>query len=324
MIPDPVLVNDWHPVAQSSDINSEKPLAVKLLGEEIVIWRVGDQIMAWKDLCIHRGARLSQGKVDPKQSTLACPYHGWVYAADGVCVSIPAHPEQTPPARARVIEYIAREQYGLVWVCIGKPAQEIPIFPEWDDPSFRKVLCGPYSLRAAGPRIIENFLDVAHFPFVHAGLLGSPLRPQIDDYEAIITNEGIIAQDVRIWQPDPDGSGQGSVSIYTYQAMRPLTAYFTKTSSGPRFAAYFPVTPIDSLESQAWLWLALNYRSEASDDDLRAFEDAIMAQDIPVVESQRPELLPLDLQTELHLRSDRTAIAYRKWLAQLGLTYGVS
>jgi phenylpropionate dioxygenase-like ring-hydroxylating dioxygenase large terminal subunit len=84
------------------------------------------------------------------------------------------------------------------------------------------------------------------------------------------------------------------------------------------------VTPVDELDSVAWLWLALNYRHEAPDEELRSFEDAIMAQDIPVVESQRPELLPLDLQAELHLRSDRTAIAYRKWLGQLGLRYGTA
>jgi phenylpropionate dioxygenase-like ring-hydroxylating dioxygenase large terminal subunit len=50
----------------------------------------------------------------------------------------------------------------------------------------------------------------------------------------------------------------------------------------------------------------------------------IIDQDVPIVESQRPELLPLDLQTELHLRSDRTAIAYRKWLKELGVTFGVA
>lgn len=325
MIQDQVLLNDWHPVLAVSQAPVEKPVAVRLLGEELVVWRASQQWLAWQDLCIHRGARLSQGKVDETSSTLACPYHGWVYNAAGQCTHIPAHPEQKPPVRARVKTYRAQERYGLVWVCLSDESrQEIPIFPEWEDASFRKVLCGPYPLRAAAPRVIENFLDVAHFPFVHEGLLGSPQRPQVEDYEAQVTSEGVIAQNVRIWQPDPDGSGQGTVSIYTYRALRPLTAYFTKTSGGPRFAAYFPVTPVSELESIAWLWLALNYRSEASDAELRAFEDAIMAQDIPVVESQRPELLPLDLQAELHLRSDRTAIAYRKWLRQLGLSFGVA
>jgi len=61
---------------------------------------------------------------------------------------------------------------------------------------------------------------------------------------------------------------------------------------------------------------------------VRQFEDMITWQDVPIVESQRPELLLLDLQAELHLRSDRTAIrtaiAYRKWLRELGLTFGTA
>jgi phenylpropionate dioxygenase-like ring-hydroxylating dioxygenase large terminal subunit len=60
------------------------------------------------------------------------------------------------------------------------------------------------------------------------------------------------------------------------------------------------------------------------DEQVREFADKITWQDVPIVEFQRPELLPLDLQTELHLRSDRTAIAYRKWLRQLKLTFGTA
>jgi hypothetical protein len=43
-----------------------------------------------------------------------------------------------------------------------------------------------------------------------------------------------------------------------------------------------------------------------------------------IVESQRPELLPLDLREELHLRSDLMAIAYRKWLRAIGMSYGTA
>jgi phenylpropionate dioxygenase-like ring-hydroxylating dioxygenase large terminal subunit len=63
---------------------------------------------------------------------------------------------------------------------------------------------------------------------------------------------------------------------------------------------------------------------EGTDEQVRHFEDELMVQDARIVESQRPELLPLDLQAELHLRSDRTAIAYRKWLKELGLTFGIA
>jgi phenylpropionate dioxygenase-like ring-hydroxylating dioxygenase large terminal subunit len=322
MIDDPVLINDWHIVARSEEIGEGEVKAASLLGEDLVLWRTQGQLMAWKDLCIHRGARLSLGAVTGNH--LACPYHGWEYAASGQCMRFPAHPEQVPPPKARAFAYVVKEQYGLVWVSLGQPEREVATFPEWEDPTFRKVYCGPYTLKATGPRAIENFLDVAHFPFVHGGLLGDAARPEVADYEAEITPEGVIARDVRIFQPDPDTSGQGALVTYTYRVLRPLTAYFTKTSAGPRFAAFFAITPVEEKLSVGWLLLALNYRYDVDDSVLSGFEDAIMAQDIPVVESQRPELLPLDLQEELHLRSDRVAIAYRRYLKECGMRLGVS
>ncbi len=96
-----------------------------------------------------------------------------------------------------------------------------------------------------------------------------------------------------------------------------------KSSAGPKFAIYFTVTPVAERTSIAWTYVAKDYEA-LGDDETRRFEDVITLQDIPIVESQRPELLPLDLQAELHLRSDRTAIAYRKWLRQLGLTFGTA
>ena len=68
----------------------------------------------------------------------------------------------------------------------------------------------------------------------------------------------------------------------------------------------------------------MNYNHGLSDDDFVTYIDEIVLQDVPIVESQRPELLPLDLQTELHVKHDATAIAYRKWLRELGLTVGVA
>lgn len=322
MIDDPVLVNDWHILARSDEIVEGKVYARRLLGEDLVLWRSNGQVLAWKDLCIHRGARLSMGWITGER--LACPFHGWEYDAGGQCQRFPAHPEQTPPEKARAITYQVREQYGWVWCSLGQPQHAVPPFPEWPDAAFRKVHCGPYVIKAGGPRAIENFLDVSHFPFVHGGLLGDAARPEVAEYEAEVTPEGVVARDVRIFQPDPDASGQGAVLSYTYRVFRPLAAYFTKTSSGPSFAAFFAITPVDEQLSVGWQLLALNYRDDAPDEDLRGFEDAIMAQDIPVVESQRPELLPLDLQEELHLRSDRTAIAYRKYLKALGVRLGVA
>jgi phenylpropionate dioxygenase-like ring-hydroxylating dioxygenase large terminal subunit len=93
-------------------------------------------------------------------------------------------------------------------------------------------------------------------------------------------------------------------------------------TDNPKFTVWFTVTPVDAGTSIGWVWLF--YNLPVPPEALRAREDVILAQDVPIVESQRPELLPLDLQAELHLRSDRVAIAYRQWLGELGLTFGTA
>jgi phenylpropionate dioxygenase-like ring-hydroxylating dioxygenase large terminal subunit len=321
MIADPVLINDWHPVAHVRRLDAQPVLAVRLLGEDLVLWRAGEQICVWRDLCIHRGTRLSLGRV--ANETLACPYHGWTYGPDGRCVHIHAHPGQAPPAKARATVYHGTIAYDLIWVCLGEPQQVVPPFAEWSDPAYRKIFCGPYAVSAAGPRIVENFLDVGHFPFVHAGILGDANYPEIADYTATITPAGVLADGVQVYQPDPYGTGRGDWVRYRYEVLRPLTARFRKESDAQGFAIILFVTPHDATQSSAWMWMAMNYGHDLLEADLVAYQDRIFAQDRPIVESQRPELLPLDLQAELHLRSDRAAIAYRQWLRELGLMYGV-
>jgi phenylpropionate dioxygenase-like ring-hydroxylating dioxygenase large terminal subunit len=322
VIDDPVLLHDWHVVARSLDISSGAIRSARLLGQDLVLWRSDHGLCAWQDLCMHRGAKLSGGRIH--DDCLICPYHGWQYDASGRCVNIPAHPQQPPPARARTITCQIAEKYGLIWVCLGKAKGDPPGFSEADDSSFRKVHAGPYLFKAHGPRVIENFLDVGHFPFVHAGFLGDPSHTEVGDYEVETTPTGIIARDIAVWQPDPDGTGQSAKVLYTYRVMRPLTAYFLKSHKQQKFSILNCVTPVDERLSISWLIMALNYSPETTDDQLRSFQDVVSGQDIPIVESQRPELLPLDLQTELHLRSDRTAIAYRQWLSKIGLKYGTA
>lgn len=318
---DPILVNDWHPVAEITDLEQQNPLQARLLGEDLVVWRSEAGIHVWLDLCIHRGTRLSLGRL--KDDCLACPYHGWEYDHSGQCVHIPAHPEQTPPTKAQAQTFRSQVRYGLIWVSLGEPEKDIPVFEEWADPGFRNIPSGPYDFKAAAPRAIENFLDVAHFPFVHAGSLGDPAHATISDYEAQIKPDGIVSEGIEVWQPNPDGTGQGRLVTYTYKVLRPLTAYFVKEHA-QRFAAMYPVCPIDETRSKGWVLMAMNYGFDTPEHELIDFQDRVTGEDIPIVESQRPELLPLDLQEELHLRSDRTAIAYRTWLRSLGLTFGTA
>jgi len=322
MIDDPILLNDWHVVARVPDLGIDAPHATRLLGVDLVVWREKEAVHVWDDLCIHRGAKLSGGRI--KDGCLMCPYHGWTYNNQGECARIPAQPEQKPPPRAHTRVHPVRVLYDLVWTCLGEPSGDPPPFPEWSDPAYRSIPCGPYAFNALGPRVIENFLDVGHFPFVHAGYLGDPGHTEIEEYTAEETPTGVISRDIPIWQPDPDGTGRAAKVLYTYEALRPLAARFTKAQGAQRFSMIDIVTPVDMGRSVAWAIMAMNYSFDVPAEKIRTFQDEVTAQDLPIVESQRPEMLPLDLQDELHLRSDRTAIAYRKWLRKLGLKYGTS
>jgi phenylpropionate dioxygenase-like ring-hydroxylating dioxygenase large terminal subunit len=75
MIDDPVLLNNWHPAASVQQFAETPVLGVRVLGQDIVVWRTDQTYLAWQDLCIHRGTRLSLGKVN--DGYLTCPYHGW-------------------------------------------------------------------------------------------------------------------------------------------------------------------------------------------------------------------------------------------------------
>ncbi|MGE0309057.1 MAG: Rieske 2Fe-2S domain-containing protein, partial [Acidimicrobiia bacterium] len=66
----------WHPVAEGAEVG-DGPMQVRLLGEPLVLFRNGDEIVAGKDLCVHRGAPLSMGAVE--NGCVRCPYHGWLY-----------------------------------------------------------------------------------------------------------------------------------------------------------------------------------------------------------------------------------------------------
>jgi phenylpropionate dioxygenase-like ring-hydroxylating dioxygenase large terminal subunit len=331
---DPLLRREWMAIGWSREVKPGQIVARRLMGLDLVLWRSSQGLHCWRDLCVHRGARLSLGTIQLRESDrddagrecLVCPYHAWEYAPSGACERIPAQPDLIPPAKARAENFGVIERYGVIWVALGDPRAAVPEFAICEDPAFRTVLAGPYRFRAQGPRVIENLLDVAHLGFVHAGLLGDPTRGKVEDYEVTAGDDlrGPEAKKIRIWQPDPDGTGGSALVNYHYWVSGPLTAGFVKSHGDQRFGILAQVAPIDADTCETRLVMSMNYGHEIPDEELLRFQDHVTEQDRVVVESQRPELLPLDLQAELHLRSDRMAIAYRKWLSAIGFSYGTA
>ncbi|HMN81250.1 MAG TPA: aromatic ring-hydroxylating dioxygenase subunit alpha [Burkholderiaceae bacterium] len=328
----------FHPVAAVADLDAAgAPMAARLLETDLVIWRDADGgVRAFDDRCPHRGAALARGRV--VDGMLECPYHGWRFAADGRCMRVPALPDFRPPIGHRAVEYSARVAYGLVWVALTAPAMlpagsDVPAFAAETDDHLRKVNSGPYEVATSAPRIVENFLDMAHFGFVHEGWLGSRDHVALQPYEVTITPAGFLATECFAWQPKSSIHASGGAMVeYAYEVNAPYTAILTKVpEAGAVKLAQFResialfVCPLEPEVSRVWIRLAMNHSSDP-DDRLTAFQDTIFGQDRPVLESQRPKRLPITGQApvrELHCAADRSSAAYRRYLLERGIRFGI-
>ena len=315
----------WHPVVAADELGST-PLAARLLAEDVVLWRdATGKGHAFADRCPHRGTKLSLGRVVEGGTRLECPYHGWQFEASGQCVFIPALPAFTPPASHRACTFEVCEASGLVWVRMTAGGSALPAFEAEHDPHLRKLLCGPYLVAASAPRIVENFLDMAHFGFVHEGWLGDRAHTALAEYRIEPTANGFVANGCQAWQPQSNAlSEQGSVVDYRYELTSPFSAVLTKlpqAQGGYRDEIGLFVCPQEPERSVVWFRLAVTDRV-SSDAELRAFQHTIFTQDQPILESQSPKRLPLRTG-ELHCAADRASAAYRRVLIERGISFGV-
>ena len=341
----------WHPVV-AVDALDHTPLAVTLLAEPLVIWRdLQSGVHAWRDQCPHRGARLSLGAV--RGDALECPYHGWRFAAgrsatmpaEGQCMLIPAQPDFVPPSSHRCTVFEAQEAHGLVWVRLQPPDAANG---RWSAPpafasgaalqaagGARSLLCGPYPVHTSAARLVENFLDLGHFGFVHAGSLGYATQAQVQTGEVTELDDRVVAERCQAVQPRGFATGDaragtpsGNAVDYRYEIESPFCAHLFKRASDPggsENAIALFVCPHEEHRLTAWFLIVT--RNDAADDaQLRAFQDAVFAQDRPVVESQQPASLPIGLRgpvREVHGPADRLSSAYRRLLLRAGVQWGV-
>ena len=322
----------WHPVAAVHELG-ETPLAVTLLGDELVLWRdATGAVHAFDDRCPHRGTRLSLGRVQTVDGTsrLECAYHGWQFGGDGRCVRIPAVPSFAPATPHAACAHSVREAHGLLWV---RPSAVDAASAErtFDDLPSRRVVCGPYDVATSAPRLVENFLDTSHFGFVHEGWLGDRAHTEVPAYEVVTGEQGApIVPLYRAWQPQASAQAQAGAWVdYRYEVLSPYSALLVKRADANAHAEGAPpqeayalwVCPVGPEASRVWFTLfTSDTRSDAA--TLRAFQDSIFAQDKPILEAQRPKRLPLS-GGEVHSAADRMSAAYRRYLRDLNITFGV-
>jgi phenylpropionate dioxygenase-like ring-hydroxylating dioxygenase large terminal subunit len=313
----------WLPVAAATDVPAGHCEQARHFDQALVLWRGVRGPVAFDDRCPHRGASLSLGRVAGE--ALECPYHGWRFAPDGRCVAIPALPGFQPPVGHGARPWRLLERHGLLWAAgAAAPEAEPHAPPLLGDLPRKQVLCGPFDVATSAPRVVENFLDTAHFGFVHEGWLGARDHLEVPDYQVqadALGRPGV--PHYRAWQPQASSASTGGAWVdYRYQVLSPLSALLQKQAGGQGTdEAYVLWTCPTGREScRAWFTIATSDLG-ADDEVLRAFQTQIFAQDKPVVESQRPRELPLS-GGEVHGAADRFSAAYRRWLRDIGFTHG--
>ena len=168
-----MFINFWYAAAPAQDVNATKPLKVKMLGQNFALFRDSQGVARCvSDICIHRCASLSGGKV--KGDCVECPYHGWQFDGTGACTRIPSlGVDGKIPAQARIDAYPTQEKYGLVFAFLGDlpEAERPPIvdIPEWGLDGWRCINL-EYTWKANWERSVEAGLDPGHAEFVHSGM----------------------------------------------------------------------------------------------------------------------------------------------------------
>jgi phenylpropionate dioxygenase-like ring-hydroxylating dioxygenase large terminal subunit len=317
-----ILAQHWYPIAFLQDITN-KPLAVTLLDQPLVVWRTQLGITIANDRCPHRGVPLSMGEVHGDQ--LVCPYHGLHYEATGYCSHIPAHPDATIPSTLYLQTYPVQEAYGLLWTCLaGQTKQTLPEFAEWSDSSYQQILPEALTVNTSAGRQVEGFLDVSHFAWVHTETFGSQDNPLVPKYEVKGSDRGFSANYWSQVSNFPKGlehlAPVGFEWRRLFEVFLPFTAKLTVFfPEGGRLCILNAASPISSTQARMFAPICRNFDRGLDLEPVYAFNRQVFAEDQRMIEAQVPKELPLDLTAEVHIPADRSSIAYRRGLRQMGL-----
>ncbi|WP_420451352.1 Rieske 2Fe-2S domain-containing protein [Ilumatobacter sp.] len=322
-----VLARAWHPVCATDDLAPGAVRAVRLLERDLVVARLADgSAVALADRCPHRSTKLSTGSVDG--CALRCAYHGWAWDADGRCTDIPSLPDGPIPAKAVVDAHDVEERHGLVWVRLAGAGDEatgwgIPPSTASDETSMRTLVGEPYTWPVSALRRVENFMDLAHFAFVHDGSLGrrdAPVPP-LPTIERVGT-------ELRFTYEPPEFAADGAAMYGTshYRVAMPCTVQIDfRLETGARRILWMTASPIDRTTCRTF-W-SMSRDDELHDDDPGAraevdarhveFQQQVLDEDAPVVGAQVPGEFPLDPATELSVSTDLVSNVYRRWVREL-------
>ena len=159
----------WLTVGTTRDLR-DIPQAVKVLGEELVLFRDEAGRLGLLGLhCPHRGTSLEYGDIE--DGGIRCPYHGWLLNVAGQCLEMPAEPKDSKfPQKVRHLSYPVRELGGLIFAYMGADRDHPPPLPKYSplvDRGGQRQIEQARQCDYNWFNFFENSADPAHICILH-------------------------------------------------------------------------------------------------------------------------------------------------------------
>jgi len=173
----------WYVIGESSQFLTNKPIKATIWNKNYVVWKNENQsYVGLDDVCSHKGASLSKGKVC--NNHVVCPYHGYEFDENGVLTKVPGICFRPSPVYD-VTKYNVVEKNGWVYLntysgmnkidnFTGNPFVET-FFVEEEIARNDSVVFLNMDFNCYSRILSENSLDVMHIGFVHT--FGNAKRP---------------------------------------------------------------------------------------------------------------------------------------------------
>lgn len=307
--------NTWYAIADSTEIKTGKPYALKRMGQSLVLWRdKQEKIVVMVDRCPHRSAKLSPGKI--VDGNIQCAFHGFQYNRDGGCELIPANGRSGP--RPKVFNCGAipsAEAHGFIWMWNGEPQTEYPAIPFFDDLDGYVYSTFQTEWNAHYTRSLEGLLDVSHLPFVHANTIGRGNLTLVNGpYTTLEGNE------LRAWisnQPDVGLPALKPTQVPPPDRPADLWLNFPniwRLQLGKQLSQVIAAAPIDDEHVQLYVrtyqrFVTLPVIGQLVAEVSNLFNRYVVSEDKRVIESQFPKISDLNIG-ERFIPGDRPIALY--------------
>ena len=158
----------WHPVFVSDEVK-DLPVAIRILGEDLVLFRDGSGQVGLLELhCSHRGTSLEFAQIEERG--IRCCYHAWLYDVDGKLLETPGEPaESTLKNRLYHGAYPTLEYKGLIFAYMGPPEKQppFPIYDVFNLPGYKSVAGFQHFVPCNWLQTKENAMDPFHVLHLH-------------------------------------------------------------------------------------------------------------------------------------------------------------